>query len=234
MSLRNVLNEAQAIDFFDRAANNADLANNAYWRGCFARAHVMCKDFLKLGIEPKKLWIEAESAIDGDIVSFKLGNGRRTKWNYHVLPVADVLRHDGRIDEMVFDTLMFDGPVPFEFYEHNILQDEDADLLKYAIAKYDEGVWGWGNYTPKWSAHERGENHAEKILEELREEQERLFKNLKRKVFPSPFRLEFLAKQQLDNKTITKRSFEGTDWTTIDASTPLMRKRRSLLLGRKI
>src|SRR5262249_16599455 len=99
----------QAIALFDQLAGRTDLAFGYPKEACFARAHILCEDALDEGFMPKKAW-----AIDKEKKSrfvFTTPNGKRIRHWCHAAMAMPVKAPDDKIEDLVFDPALFDGPV---------------------------------------------------------------------------------------------------------------------------
>jgi len=98
----------QAIALFDKLADRTDLAWGYPAQGCHARAHILCHDLAEMGLSPKKAWA---SDTLYDRLYLKPPEGELMEWNWHAAPVLAVKMPDGKVQDMVFDPVFFDGPV---------------------------------------------------------------------------------------------------------------------------
>jgi hypothetical protein len=104
--LQEAVSLPTALAIFDLLANREDLVF-AYGRdGCYARAHLMCRAIIRMGLTPKKAW-----AIPDDGLRVQKPDGQTLEWWYHVAVTLPVRTADRAVQEMVFDPGLFDGPV---------------------------------------------------------------------------------------------------------------------------
>ena len=104
------LTTAQAVALFDHLADLPHIAHGLANEGCYARAHLMCREAERLGRAPEKAW-----AFEGEgTLTVLAADGRLLNWWYHVALALPVQMADGQVEKMVFDPSLFDGPVPVE------------------------------------------------------------------------------------------------------------------------
>lgn len=104
------LSVTEAVALFDRLANMDHLAFDWAKEGCYARAHLMCREIQDHGHMPSKAWaFEEEKGLT--LLTPEMG---QVKWWYHVAPALPVQRANGDVQLCVFDPAIYDGPVPLE------------------------------------------------------------------------------------------------------------------------
>lgn len=108
--------------------------------GCFWRSEAVCRYLFGRGFTPKNAWAFAS----GDKkMSVTLPSGKKAKWWYHIAPALAVASQSGIVEDMVFDTVLFEMPVSFDRWAE-YLAAADRQVLDYGIVP--EG------YKNKWSA----------------------------------------------------------------------------------
>ncbi len=105
------LSVTEAVALFDRLANMDHLAFDWAKEGCYARAHLMCREIQDHGHMPSKAWAFER---DGGKLSLSTPEKGIVEWWYHVAPALPVQRASGEVQICVFDPAIFDGPVPLE------------------------------------------------------------------------------------------------------------------------
>lgn len=100
-----------ALALFDQIADMRHITFGFAASGCQARAHLACREMVKLGHLPGKAWIfESFDALSVHLPDNSPMNP--TRWCFHVAPTLDVdLGPPQGITPMVFDPSLFDGPV---------------------------------------------------------------------------------------------------------------------------
>jgi hypothetical protein len=98
------VNLDQALEIFDQLADRPDIAFGSS-EGCCARAHIMCRALMDMGLISQKAW-----AFEGKN-KLQQPNGDKTTWWYHVTAAFPVKMPDGKVQNMVIDPSLFDGPV---------------------------------------------------------------------------------------------------------------------------
>ena len=120
-----VLSEDQALKLFGQLKNMQDLRHDYVTDLCYAGAELMCLRMEKAGFEPSKAWSRADMpdnrkgvsenypALLGTTLSVSAGGGMYVHWEYHVAPVLKVKvksKGKNKVQYMVFDPALFDGP----------------------------------------------------------------------------------------------------------------------------
>lgn len=93
----------KANELFNKAKNMNNIAWNYKTDGCYARAHLMAREFEKEGIDVQKAWIKGDLKVETP--------ERTTSWNFHVAPVLEVEQGDGSAIKYVIDPSIADKPV---------------------------------------------------------------------------------------------------------------------------
>lgn len=132
--------------------------------GCYARTHVMIRRLLDSGLTPLKLWALADSVTDLLWSETPFHPEGRVQWSYHVAPVLLVLDSDGIKQELVFDPILFDRPVPVE--EWRIALHDTPNLVRTAPGEPPLPGRGGSGYWPGPDPVEGADVHAAETLEE--------------------------------------------------------------------
>jgi hypothetical protein len=104
---RSFVTAAEALEIFDGLAAREDLGFHLV-EGCYARAHLVCRDLFARKFIPQKAW--AFEGDDSQPLGAQLQDGRTYQWWYHVAPALAVRMENGGLQQMVFDPALFDGP----------------------------------------------------------------------------------------------------------------------------
>lgn len=95
------LTEEEVQKLFTDAKNMKDIPFGYKYDGCYARAHIMSRRFEQMGIAAQKVWIKGVLTVPGTDI----------EWNYHVAPVVEVKKKDGKIEKYVIDPSLTDKAV---------------------------------------------------------------------------------------------------------------------------
>lgn len=80
--------------------------------GCEARAHIIANDLDSKNFFVEKIFLQAQLLVPE--------NNTDINWGGHVAPLVPVEMEDGSIKRLVFDTALFDKPVPYETWLNKI------------------------------------------------------------------------------------------------------------------
>jgi hypothetical protein len=103
-----------AMKFFDKQAARKDMALGYVFDACQARCHLMGRAAIKMGLKPRKVWVidkEYHKPIGSPTIEFSLPSSKEIRYLFHTALVLDVKSPEGKIHALVFDPLLFDGPV---------------------------------------------------------------------------------------------------------------------------
>ncbi len=156
----------QAAAIFAAFATAEELALGFPADGCYARTHLMVQRLLAGGLAPSKVWAFAASAVDLLWIEAPGHPDGRVQWAYHVAPALLVRMPDGDTREMVFDPLLFGGPVPAEEWR-GALHDTPT-LMRTAPGEPPLPARGGTGYWPGPDPLEGPDVHAREKLEEYR------------------------------------------------------------------
>jgi len=154
----------QAVAIFAEFAAEGDLALRFPADGCYARTHLMVQRLINKGLAPTKVWAFAASATDLLWVANTDHPDGRVQWGYHVAPVLEVREPDGAVRELVFDPILFGGPVILEEWR-DALHDTPT-LVQTALGQAPIPERGGSGYWPGPDPIEGPDVHARETLED--------------------------------------------------------------------
>jgi len=157
----------QAAVIFAEFAAAAELALRFPADGCYARTHVMVQRLIGRGLAPAKVWAFAAGVTDLLRVETPHHPGGRVQWAYHVAPALLVHRPDGGAQEMVFDPLLFDRPVPVDEWRRAL--HDTPTLVRTAPGEPPLPERGGSGYWPGPDPLEGPDVHAHETLEDYRQ-----------------------------------------------------------------
>lgn len=176
----SIVTPDRALEIFDTLANMPGLAHGYTDDGCYARAHLMCKQMIGMNLKPEKAW--AFETPDNELkVNFPHGE---QIWWFHVAPTLGVDTGRGKaFEKMVFDPSLFDGPVTVDHWAKTM----NADRKNVHVVPCGKPAPAqMGDYTPIHRTGWRTDAQAEKLMDEyiqLQNEQ-----GFMPQLFPSPLR----------------------------------------------
>jgi len=180
---RAAISCVEAVEAFDKLANMRNLAYGYTDDGCYARAHLMCRKLLGMGIVPEKAW--AFETEDRELV-VHYPNGKEQTWWFHVAPVVQVDMPDGTTAKMVLDPSMFDGPVGLRQWTDKM----NADISQVSVTPCGSAPENYkGDYTPFHRTNFSTDRKAEKVMRDYCKMQD----TVKPSVFMSAFRRQWHA-----------------------------------------
>ncbi|EQC48852.1 hypothetical protein M899_2770 [Bacteriovorax sp. BSW11_IV] len=109
---QKTISEDDVNRLFNKAIKMDNIAWNFKADGCYARAHLMAREFEKEGIYVEKAWAKGSLGVttpDGEI-----------NWNFHVAPSLNVKMKDGTIKKMVIDPSVSDKPTTADEWAEKI------------------------------------------------------------------------------------------------------------------
>jgi hypothetical protein len=146
----------KAFIIFDAQADRNDIAFGYLRDGCYARTHLMCRAFQDMGLSPKKAWVY-ETAAE---LYAELPDGRYMHCDWHVAPVLSVQMPDGKVEDLVFDPGLFDGPVTFlQWREHFSAGETKSEIAPFGVCPRNST----GDYTPG----EKTDNETDRVSAEV-------------------------------------------------------------------
>jgi hypothetical protein len=163
----DAIDPARAAAIFAEFVAAQDLALRFPADGCYARTHVMVRRLLDQGLVPSKVWAFAASVTDLLWVETSDHPDGRVEWSYHVAPILLVRGPDGDSREMVFDPILFDGPVPVDGWV-SALHDRPT-AVRTALGEPPLPARGGSGYWPGPDPLEGPDVHARETLEEYRQ-----------------------------------------------------------------
>lgn len=151
-----ILSSEEALDFFDKLANEPCYGWDYQLEGCYARTERVARIGKLMGMKPQKMWLlpEKKDGIFPITFSFK-DNGEERKidstWAFHVAPAFDVKQPSGKIETLVFDPSCYDGPVTQQQFKESTVSDPNKSFLlsaDEAAPGHKNSYWG-GEEEPK-------------------------------------------------------------------------------------
>jgi hypothetical protein len=114
----SVVQADQMPQIFARMKAQKDIAFRYPTDGCYARAHLMGKRMMEMGLTPGKAWAFDDKAMDDKDAPPRM-YARTTNhprgevwWKYHVAPLLGVRDNTGNVRMHVIDPSLFDEAVP--------------------------------------------------------------------------------------------------------------------------
>lgn len=154
----------KALMIFDEQADRTDIAFGYLRDGCYARTHLMCRAFQEMGLSPKKAWVyETTTELHAE-----LPDGRYMHCNWHVAPVLSVQMPDGKVEDLVFDPGLFDGPVTFlQWQNHFDVSESKSEIVPFGICPRNST----GDYTPGEKTDNKTDKAASDVMADYIKEQ---------------------------------------------------------------
>jgi hypothetical protein len=149
---------------FAEMAAAGDLALRYPADGCYARTHLIVQRLRDRGLAPLKVWAFAASAGDPLWTETLDHPDERVQWGYHVAPLLVVREPTGGLQEMVFDPVLFDRPVPVPEWL-SALHDTPT-FVRTAPGEPPLPARGGSGYWPGPDPLEGLDLHAREALEE--------------------------------------------------------------------
>ncbi len=156
--MRKSVTAAEAAAIFDTLASDKNIAFRYGYDGCYARAHIMCRDLFAMNIVPKKAW----ALEDNELLVVRLGK-QKLEWSFHVAPVVTVEFPDGKNQDMVFDPSLFDGPVTLKQWAH-VMHADNKQVEIQAVGKPPFDMPG--DYTTDEKTGKRTDKKARRTMED--------------------------------------------------------------------
>lgn len=115
-SQKPTLNEKEAKSWFDHfKQDRKDIPFDYPVDCCYTRAREMAKEMTDKGVSVRKAWNYARNPkIPTLHVPTSNVPSGSVNWVYHVAPVVSVEGPDGKVQDMIIDPSMSDGPIPIE------------------------------------------------------------------------------------------------------------------------
>ena len=153
----------KAKELFEQQKQRLDIAWDYTADGCYARAHLMTRDFFNEGIFSDKVWARGDFSINAD-------NGQEINWMYHVAPVLSVIGEDGQMTKMVIDPSVTDGPVNItqwlEKFDQNTQKSRQAQETVFPMPEdsvsYGRTVYSISNMIPFNPSRNKNMSEADK------------------------------------------------------------------------
>ncbi len=162
----SAISEERAREVFADLASQREIVFGYLEEGCHARAHLMVRRLLALGLVPRKVWTIAQGRHDPLWVNPPGRPGAVIRWDFHVAPTLPVADQSGAIRELVFDPALFDGPVAMEAWRD--AQHDTPRVIQTALGEPPVPAWGGSGYWPLPDPAGGMEEHARALMEEAR------------------------------------------------------------------
>jgi hypothetical protein len=140
----SVVSVAKALEVFRAVARRDDIAFRYPTDGCYARAHLMGAQMLRMGLRPGKAWAFDDEALAGKsharLVAVTNAHPKGfVSWRYHVAPVLKVRTKSGKIVTCVLDPSLHDTPVSLATWRKRMMHPR-VDFTP----RLDVTAWGVG------------------------------------------------------------------------------------------
>lgn len=152
-----VVSPARAMEIFDTLKNMKHLAYGYTDDGCYARAHLMCRQILDMNAVPQKAWAFETEKRDL-VVNYPEGD---QIWWFHVAPVLKVDNGKGGHVAMVLDPSLFDGPATVKEWRE-VMKAEANQVFIVDCGAAPKGYTG--DYTPFHRTGWTTDAKAEKLM----------------------------------------------------------------------
>lgn len=108
----------KALALFEELADHPSIPYGFVNSGCWHRANIVCDLLQKAGFKPEKVWAGGQQTND---IMYMSPEDNIAFWSYHTAPVLKVETELGRIETLVFDPSMFDGPVHLQQWQEKMI-----------------------------------------------------------------------------------------------------------------
>lgn len=223
-----------ALQFFDEIADDESLALKYWTDGCRQRSWIIAKKLVEKGFIPQKAWAghnKDESKFIDASPELKLYHKDKQDfsqifWTNHVATTLDIEMPDGRIEKMVFDPVLFDGPETVKNWARVLKQSRhDVRVLDLGVTPNmtfkasEELLLSREEYLDSYiqQSYQMFERFSDTINHKFEASQ----REAKRPVLASSARLE----SSMDAKGPLSKIFEGRAWKTQDVISKRMRHR---------
>ncbi len=172
----------RALTVFDALAGNEKIVFGITDENCGARAYLMCRQLEQEGFKARKIWAFGGGERHNALRVEWPGN-YSNEWDNHVAPLLAVKMPDGKVQDMVFDPALFDGPVPVRKWL-DLIRAQTHEILRDGVmpqrTKKGAGKPFYAFAVPEYDSLQK----AEGVMERERPNQG----SAKRYVFPSGLR----------------------------------------------
>ncbi len=133
-----ILTKQQAADLFKDLRGDQKIPFDYKDDGCYARAHQMFRDISNKGYLSFKIWNYGSAYPDNKSlkVEYKVDatTTKTVSWTFHVAPVVVVDVGGGKLEFMVLDPSIFDGPVTVAAWRK---KQDDVNKFKNIRSKFE-------------------------------------------------------------------------------------------------
>lgn len=132
------LSLTEAFALFEHLSNMENIAFGFVREGCYARAHLMCREMESRGYAPQKAWAFEKDENNRLFFMPADDNMQPMAYWYHVAPAMEVRLPDGRVETCVFDPGIYDGPELMSRWLGDLCAPEGYSC----VAPFGEGPFG--------------------------------------------------------------------------------------------
>jgi hypothetical protein len=160
------ISSTRAAEVFADLASQSDIVFGYLDEGCHARAHLMVRRLLQLGLTPRKVWTIAAGRHDPLWVHPPARGDAVVTWDFHVAPTLAVLGEDSVERELVFDPSLLDRPVTVD--EWRDAQHDTPRVIRTALGEPPLPERGGSGYWPLPDPKVGIDEHARRVMNEVR------------------------------------------------------------------
>ncbi len=171
----SAISQERAQEVFADLASQREIVFGYLDDGCHARAHLMVRRLLGLGLVPRKVWTIARGPEDRLWVNPQGRPGAVIAWDFHLAPTLAVEEAGGAVRELVFDPALFGGPVAIEAWAD--AQHDTPRVIRTALGEPPVPEWGGSGYWPLPDPERGIDNHARAEMERAKDELSPLSQN---------------------------------------------------------
>lgn len=143
----SVVSVAKAVEVFRAVARRGDIAFRYPADGCYARAHLMGAQMIRMGLRPGKVWAFDDNAMSGKgparLVALTSAHPKGfVSWRYHVAPALKVRTRSGNVVTCVIDPSLHDAPVSLSTWQKRMMHPRvgftpRVDVTAWGVAPRD-------------------------------------------------------------------------------------------------
>ena len=140
----SVVSWAKASQVFAQMKGQRQIAFRYPIDGCYARAHLMGKLMIGMGLQPGKAWAFDDKAMDDKKAPPRLyaSTANHPKggvwWKYHVAPVLGVRDKNGSVRIVVIDPSLFDEPVSLARWQKRMVHPQVRFAPRLDVTAWDQ------------------------------------------------------------------------------------------------
>lgn len=193
---------AEITQVFDQLADDPTLVYGFTNDGCNCRAYLAGMALKDKGYDIGKVWIFGER---GQLLKFEKPENQGDSWGHHVMPSVRVRMPSGKIEKLVIDPALFDGPARVKELL-KVLKAKPHQVQQTLWVGIPEGDHGQRSFAYKESIDKETPFKCEDFLSVHRED----YKDHIRHVFKTESRKILRATQRLDKKTTPQALVNST------------------------